>query len=99
MTVTALPGLEPEQQPRPGSRAARRLIPMAADVVKDMAAEYGVCLRPIGLRRTDLETGVLSDTGQLVINSNKGSLTLHTPRTDGGIVRAGDRFQAGRLAA
>ncbi|MFI5906212.1 replication initiator [Dactylosporangium sp. NPDC051541] len=57
MTVTALPGLEPEQQPRPGSRAARRLVPMAADVVKDMAAEYGVCLRPIGLRRTDLETG------------------------------------------
>ncbi|WP_433054218.1 replication initiator [Dactylosporangium sp. CS-033363] len=58
MTVTALPGLEPEeQQPRPGSRAARMLIPLAADVVKDMAAEYGVCLRPVGLRRTDLQTG------------------------------------------
>ncbi|MFI5913919.1 replication initiator [Dactylosporangium sp. NPDC051541] len=57
MTITALPGLEPDEQPRPGSRAARRLIPLAADVVKDMAAEYGVCLRPIGLRRTDLETG------------------------------------------
>ncbi|WP_426510453.1 replication initiator [Dactylosporangium sp. McL0621] len=58
MTITALPGLEPEeQQPRPGSRAARRLIPLAADVVKDMATEYGVCLRPVGLRRTDLTTG------------------------------------------
>ncbi|WP_433055517.1 replication initiator [Dactylosporangium sp. CS-033363] len=57
MTVTALPGLEPDEQPRPGSRAARRLIPLAADVVKDMAAEYGICLRPVGLRRTDLETG------------------------------------------
>ncbi|MER7275848.1 replication initiator [Dactylosporangium sp. NPDC000244] len=58
MTVTTLPGLEQqEQQPRPGSRAARRLIPLAADVVKDMAAEYGVCLRPVGLRRTDLATG------------------------------------------
>ncbi|UWP87767.1 replication initiation protein [Dactylosporangium fulvum] len=33
------------------------LIPLAANVVKDMAAEYGVCLRPVGLRRTDLATG------------------------------------------
>ncbi|WP_425553783.1 replication initiator [Dactylosporangium salmoneum] len=59
MTITALPGLEPDEQaaPRPGSRAARMLIPLAADVVKDMAAEYGVCLRPVGLRRTDLDTG------------------------------------------
>ncbi|MEV8513451.1 replication initiator [Dactylosporangium sp. NPDC051484] len=57
MTITALPGLDADEQPRPGSRAARRLIPLAADVVKDMAAEYGVCLRPVGLRRTDLTTG------------------------------------------
>ncbi|GAA2368110.1 hypothetical protein GCM10010170_067880 [Dactylosporangium salmoneum] len=59
LTITALPGLEPDEQaaPRPGSRAARMLIPLAADVVKDMAAEYGVCLRPVGLRRTDLDTG------------------------------------------
>ncbi|MET7398853.1 replication initiator [Dactylosporangium sp. NPDC005572] len=57
MTITAepLPGLAGE--PRPGSRAARRLLPLAADVVKDMASEYGVCLRPVGLRRTDLTTG------------------------------------------
>src|SRR5690349_24466176 len=33
------------------------LVPMAANVVKEMAAEYGVCLRPVGLRRTDLDTG------------------------------------------
>ena len=57
LTITAetLPGLA--EEPRPGSRAARRLIPLAADVVKDMANEYGVCLRPVGLRRTDLATG------------------------------------------
>jgi hypothetical protein len=53
----ALPGLEPEPQPRPGSRAARRFVPLAASVVREMAAEYGVCLRPVGLRRTDLATG------------------------------------------
>ncbi|MET7425409.1 replication initiator [Dactylosporangium sp. NPDC005555] len=59
MTVDTLPGLEaePEAAPRPGSRAARMLMPLAADVVKDMATEYGVCLRPVGLRRTDLATG------------------------------------------
>ncbi|MFB9181352.1 replication initiator [Dactylosporangium sucinum] len=55
MTAEPLPGLA--DQPRPGSRAARRLLPLAADVVKDMASEYGVCLRPVGLRRTDMTTG------------------------------------------
>jgi hypothetical protein len=59
VTIDTLPGLAtaPEAGPRPGSRAARMLLPLAADVVKDMASEYGVCLRPIGLRRTDLTTG------------------------------------------
>jgi hypothetical protein len=67
MTVTTpLPGLTtdtPDAQapgqdgPRPGSRAARMAVPMAFHVVKEMAAEYGVCLRPISLRRTDLTTG------------------------------------------
>lgn len=33
------------------------LLPLATSVVKEMAAEYGVCLRPISLRRTDLGTG------------------------------------------
>src|SRR3954451_8623979 len=43
--------------PRPGSRAARLLIPRSVDVVKDLAADYGVCVRPVSLRRTDLDTG------------------------------------------
>ena len=30
---------------------------MSISVLKDMCAEYGVCLRPVSLRRTDLETG------------------------------------------
>lgn len=45
-------------EPRPGSRAARLRLPKALDALKAMAAEYGVCVRPVTLRRTDLETGV-----------------------------------------
>src|SRR5690606_20137156 len=41
----------------PGSRAARLAHPRAVDVVKDLAAEHGVCARPVSLRRTDLDTG------------------------------------------
>jgi len=43
--------------PRPGSRAARLAVPRSVDVVKQLAAEYGVCTRPVILRRTDLDTG------------------------------------------
>jgi len=42
---------------RPGSRAARLLVPLKLDVVKDFAREYGICLRPIVLRRIDKTTG------------------------------------------
>lgn|GEM_PF-423728 len=61
MTTPALPGLTAAGsavEPRPGSRAARLKLPKALDALKAMAAEYGVCVRPISLRRTDLETGV-----------------------------------------
>ncbi|MEU3455676.1 replication initiator [Micromonospora sp. NPDC006766] len=54
-----LPGLGPATpvEPRPGSRAARMLMPRSVDVVKDLAADYGVCTRPVSLRRTDLDSG------------------------------------------
>ncbi|QSB17061.1 replication initiation protein [Natronosporangium hydrolyticum] len=42
---------------RPGSRAARLRLPRTVDILKDLAAEHGVCARPVSLRRTDLETG------------------------------------------
>src|SRR5690606_15865305 len=42
---------------RPGSRAARLRSPRSVDVVRDLAAEHGVCIRPVSLRRTDLDTG------------------------------------------
>ncbi|MER7445235.1 replication initiator [Micromonospora avicenniae] len=67
MTAPTLPGLttDPATEPTPatavppapGSRAARLAMPMSRQVLKEMAAEYGVCLRPVTLRRTDLHTG------------------------------------------
>src|ERR1700755_478768 len=32
-------------------------LPLARTVVKDLAAEHGACLRPVQLRRTDIDTG------------------------------------------
>ncbi|WUR59774.1 replication initiation protein [Micromonospora chokoriensis] len=67
MTAPTLPGLAPDASAEPtpapavlpasGSRAARLALPMSRQVLKEMAAEYGVCLRPVTLRRTDLHTG------------------------------------------
>ena len=32
-------------------------LPRSVDVLKDIATEYGVCVRPLAMRRTDLDTG------------------------------------------
>ncbi|XTZ16065.1 replication initiator [Micromonospora echinospora] len=63
MTAPTLPGIEPvaptpATAPRPGSRAARMALPRSVDVLKEIAAEYGVCVRPLAMRRTDLATGL-----------------------------------------
>ncbi len=42
---------------RHGTRAERLAMPLARNVVKDLAAEHGACLRPVQLRRTDVTTG------------------------------------------
>ena len=42
---------------RKKTRAERLSMPLARDVVKDLAVEHGACVRPIQLRRTDLTTG------------------------------------------
>jgi Replication initiator protein, pSAM2 len=42
---------------RSGTRAQRLAMPLARDVVRELAVEHGGCLRPVQLRRTDLETG------------------------------------------
>src|SRR6202161_2270780 len=42
--------------PRP-NRTQRLSMPLARDVVRDLAVEHGGCIRPVQLRRTDLDTG------------------------------------------
>ncbi|MGH3277045.1 MAG: replication initiator, partial [Streptosporangiaceae bacterium] len=39
------------------TRAQRLTMPLARDVVRDLAVSHGGCVRPIQLRRTDLHTG------------------------------------------
>ena len=39
------------------TRVERLAMPLARDVVKDVAIEHGACIRPIQLRRTDTTTG------------------------------------------
>jgi Replication initiator protein, pSAM2 len=56
-TVTPAPVGAPVVEPRPGSRAARLAMPRSVDALRTLAVEYGVCLRPVALRRTDLATG------------------------------------------
>ena len=46
------------------TRAERLSMPLARDVVKDLAAEHGACLRPVQLRRTDIDTG---ETSQVLV--------------------------------
>jgi hypothetical protein len=46
------------------TRVQRMAIPLAQEVVKDLAVEQGACIRPIQLRRTNLDLG---QTGQVLI--------------------------------
>jgi hypothetical protein len=39
------------------TRAQRMAMPLAREVVRDLAAEHGVCIRPIQLRRRNLDSG------------------------------------------
>ncbi|GAA1797243.1 replication initiator [Planosporangium flavigriseum] len=57
-TPTITPTLAEDAMPRPGSRAARLKLPRAVDALKNLADDYGVCVRPVTLRQTDLVTGV-----------------------------------------
>ncbi|GAA1342312.1 hypothetical protein GCM10009635_56570 [Actinocatenispora thailandica] len=56
-TALKLPGLGQDYQPRPGSRAARLLQPIAKDVAAELAKQFGVCVKPVWLRRTNTATG------------------------------------------
>src|SRR6201982_331690 len=48
---------EPATPARGPPRAKRMTMPLARQVVKDLAVEHGACVRPIQLRRTNLDTG------------------------------------------
>ncbi len=39
------------------TRAERLAMPLAREVVQDLAVEHGACIRPVQLRRTNLDTG------------------------------------------
>ena len=39
------------------TRAQRMAMPLARDVVRDLAVEHGACIRPVQLRRRNLDTG------------------------------------------
>ena len=41
------------------TRAERLAMPLAREVVRDLAVEHGACIRPVQLRRTDLTTGAV----------------------------------------
>ncbi|GAA4200638.1 hypothetical protein GCM10022220_05390 [Actinocatenispora rupis] len=56
-TALVLPDLGQEETPRPGSRAARLLQPVAKDMAAELAKQFGVCVKPVWLRRTDIATG------------------------------------------
>jgi hypothetical protein len=56
-TLAPVPAVPAFPEARPGSRAARNAMPRTIDALKALATEYGVCARPVLLRRTDLGTG------------------------------------------
>ncbi len=41
------------------TQAERLAMPLAREVVKDLAIEHGACIRPVQLRRTNLDTGTV----------------------------------------
>jgi len=57
MTAPALDNTTAVRPPRPGSRIARLAQPLARNVLRLVAEANNVCVNPIVLRRTDLDTG------------------------------------------
>jgi len=56
--TTIAPAEASATTPRPGSRADRFAMPFATDVLRQYAEQNGVCVRPLALRRTDVNTGL-----------------------------------------
>jgi hypothetical protein len=56
VTETQMTGMTTTSVSR-ASRAERMAMPLAREVARDLAVEYGACIRPVQLRRRDLVTG------------------------------------------
>ena len=56
MTETQMIGMTSTSVSR-ASRAERMAMPLVRDVVREVAVEHGACIRPIQLRRRDVDTG------------------------------------------
>src|SRR3954470_16424168 len=56
-TTAAAAAAATESGERPESRADRARQPRARDVLRETAVEFGVCVRPLPIRRVDLDTG------------------------------------------
>ena len=76
------------------TRAQRMAMPLARDVVRALAVEHGACIRPIQLRRRNLDTGEI-DQVLVPVRAHPGLGLPGLRRT--GQVAAG-RAVPGRLA-
>src|SRR3954463_6619806 len=56
-TAATMPTAAGREDLRPGSRADRARRPRARDVLRETAVEFGVCVRPLPMRRVDTATG------------------------------------------
>lgn len=69
-TTCEAPAIE---QVRAGSRRDRLSQPRARDVLRETAIEFGVCVRPVLLRRTDTVTGV-TDVIEVACGSTRAAV-------------------------
>src|SRR3954454_6046313 len=56
-TATTSTTTNEAEEVRPGSRADRARQPRARDVLRETAVEFGVCVRPLAMRRVNLDSG------------------------------------------
>ena len=74
------------------TRAERLAMPLARDVVKDLAVERGACIRPVQLRRTNLDTGTVDQ----VLSALRAHPSSRVPGLRPSGPRRSGRHSAGR---
>ena len=76
------------------TRAERMTMPLAPQVVKDLAVEHGACIRPIQLRRTNLDTGE-TDAGPRAVRAHPRACLPGLRRPGQGLARGRSAGKAG----